>query len=127
MQGLHLTADLYGCRCSPSLLTESEPIAALCRQSAERAGLTLVGERWCCFPAAQGRPGGVTGMLLLAESHLALHTWPEQGNVTLDVYVCNFSTDNSAKAESLMRTVVAAFAPARVRTNRLRRGEPDRR
>jgi spermidine synthase len=43
---------------------------------------------------------GVTGTVLLAESHLAIHTWPETGSVTIDVYVCNFSADNSGKAHA---------------------------
>ncbi len=64
-------------------------------------------------------------MLLLAESHLAVHTWPERGGVTLDVYVCNFSADNSAKAERLMAELVAALQPTRTLTNRLQRGSID--
>lgn len=43
----------------------------------------------------RGAPGGVKGMLLLAVSHLAMHTWPERGGVPLDVYFCNFRRDNS--------------------------------
>ncbi len=72
---------------------------------------TLVDDKWVKFPEWQGQPGGVTGAVLLAESHLAIHTWPETGNVTIDVYVCNFSDDNSAKAQALMDGVVAAYAP----------------
>ena len=51
--------------------------------------------------------------MLLAESHLAVHTWPELEAATLDVYVCNFGADNSARAEALMAALIAAFAPAR--------------
>ena len=65
---------------------------------------------------------GVTGSLLLAESHLAIHTWPEFGAVTLDVYVCNFMGDNSAKATALMDALVARFEGARCVRHRLSRG-----
>jgi S-adenosylmethionine/arginine decarboxylase-like enzyme len=57
-----------------------------------------------------GQPAGVTGTVVLAESHLAIHTWPEIGAVTLDVYVCNFSGDNSNRAHALFDEVIARFA-----------------
>jgi spermidine synthase len=103
MQGLHLTADLYDCRGADGLMTDAAALAELCRRHTIGVGLTLVDEKWYPFPPYNGQPGGVTGMLLLAESHLAVHTWPERRAVTLDVYVCNFTTDNSAKAEALLR------------------------
>ncbi len=122
MQGLHLTADLYQCNCSRELLIDAGRLAELCRRHTLGVGLTLVDEKWHTFPDYQGQPGGVTGMLLLAESHLAVHTWPERGGVTLDVYVCNFSADNSEKAERLMAELLAAFAPERSEVNRIQRG-----
>ena len=125
MQGLHLTADLYGCRCDVARLVDEQVLAPLCRTAVSEAGLTLVDEKFHRFPDWQGQPGGVTGALLLAESHLALHTWPERAGVTLDVYVCNFSTDNSAKAERLMNDLIVAFAPAEQNTNRILRGSAD--
>ena len=125
MQGLHLTADLYKCACRQDLLINAEAIAQMCRSYTQESGLTLVAEQWFTFPDYQGQPGGVTGMLLLAESHLAVHTWPETLGVTLDVYVCNFSEDNSSKAETLLRSIIEAFQPERASTNRLLRGESD--
>lgn len=124
MHGLHLTADLYGCRGPRPLLLSAAALAALCRAQADAAGLVCVGETWFGFPERAGQPGGVTGTLLLAESHLAIHTWPELAQVTLDVYVCNVSGDNSAKAERLLRGIVDALAPQREQVHRLRRGLP---
>jgi S-adenosylmethionine/arginine decarboxylase-like enzyme len=66
--------------------------------------------------------GGVTGVVLLAESHLAVHTWPELDAVTLDVYVCNYGQDNSAKAEQLLHALTDAFKPRLQGINRLQRG-----
>ena len=123
MQGLHLTADLYDCRCAADLLIDPDRLAAVCRDETIAAGLTLVGEHWHRFPDFQGEPGGVTGMLLLAESHLAVHTWPERRGVTLDVYVCNFTDDNSGKARSLLEKLLAAFAPAQAERQELQRGD----
>jgi len=125
MQGLHLTADLYGCRCAPSLLTDATELAEVCRAAVRKAELTLVDEKFFTFPDFQGEPGGVTGAVLLAESHVAVHTWPERAGVTLDVYVCNFSTDNSSKAEQLLEDLIVAFAPRQQNTNRILRGTED--
>ena len=122
MQGLHLTADLYQCSCDSALMICADTIAQLCRSQTDASGLTLVEDKWVKFPEWQGQPGGVTGAVLLAESHLAIHTWPETGNVTIDVYVCNFSGDNSAKAQALMDGVVAAYAPQEAVRQQLWRG-----
>ena len=123
MDGLHLTADLYRCQCDAALLLDAEQLAQLCTTQTRLSGLTLVDDSWVKFPDYQGQPGGVTGMVLLAESHLAIHTWPETGNVTLDVYVCNFSDDNSGKARQLLESVVEAFRPERIQRQQLQRGD----
>ena len=123
MQGLHLTADLYQCACDDGWMLDADAIASLCRRHTEACGLTLVDERWVKFPSWQGQPGGVTGTVLLAESHLAIHTWPETGNVTVDVYVCNFSADNSPKAQALMDCIVQAYAPQHAVRQQLWRGD----
>jgi spermidine synthase len=125
MQGLHLTADLYDCAGDAALLTDADRLAERCRALTLASGLTLVNEKWHRFPDWNGQPGGVTGMILLAESHLAIHTWPERGGVTLDVYVCNFTADNSHKAIALMQGLEDAFAPRRVQRERLLRGQAD--
>ncbi len=118
MQGLHLTADLRGCPSAGAAMTEPVALRSLCLGAVAEAGLQAVGELFHRFPP----PGGVTGVVLLAESHLAVHTWPELCAVTLDVYVCNLGADNSAKAQALMASLQAAFAPAQVEQHRLPRG-----
>jgi S-adenosylmethionine decarboxylase len=120
MDGLHLTADLRGC--DPALAAMHDPAAlrALCIISVEGAGLQPVGELFHRFPP----PGGVTGVVLLAESHLAVHTWPELAAVTLDVYVCNFGGDNTARAQGLLDTLIVAFEPDAVQRHSVHRGLP---
>ncbi len=125
MQGLHLTADLYACQCGTALMINADTLAALCTRAIESVGLTLVDQKFHTFPSWQGHPGGVTGAVMLAESHVALHTWPERAEVTLDVYVCNFSTNNSSKAERLLDDLITAFAPGHQITNRILRGSKD--
>ena len=123
MQGLHLTGDLFDCGCSAAFLTDLTTLAALCRESTIEAGLTVVDEKFHRFPDVNGEPGGITGALLLAESHLAVHTWPERRGVTLDVYVCNFSSDNCAKAQRLFDALVIVFRPGSQTVNRIERGD----
>lgn len=112
LQGLHLVADAQGCACAPALLCEVETLKALMQRAVSVAGLTVVGEVFHRFPDQGLQPGGVTGTLLLAESHVAVHTWPEFGVVTLDVYVCNYSADNSGRAETLMACLLDLFKAA---------------
>jgi S-adenosylmethionine decarboxylase proenzyme len=126
MQGLHLTADLHGCAAGRPLMTETATLRSICLGAVERAGLSAVGELFHRFvpaaAAAAAAPSGITGVVLLAESHLAVHTWPELDAATLDVYVCNLGADNSARAQALMEALVAAFAPARIERHAQRRG-----
>ena len=89
-------------------------------RSSAKSGLTVVGDAF-----HQSSPQGVTGTVLLAESHLAIHTWPEHGFVTVDVYVCNLATDNTAKAERLFRALQSALKPQRTKFHSIHRGGTD--
>ena len=114
MQGLHLTADLRDCRGDAALMTEHGRVARCCACAAVRdAGLTPVGELFHRFNPPDDRQSGITGVVLLAESHLAVHTWPEIGGVTIDAYVCNFSADNSARAQRADRAAGRGLCAAR--------------
>jgi S-adenosylmethionine decarboxylase len=122
MDGLHLTADLHGCRCDAAWLTDAPRLVAWCREAVLAAGLQPVADLAHAFPGAGHGPGGVTATILLAESHLCLHTWPELGAVTADVYVCNFGADHSGQARSLMAAVLRHFRPESVDERALVRG-----
>ena len=69
----------------PARLRDLDALADLCDAIVRDLALTPVGEpRWHRFPA----PGGVTGMVLLAESHLTVHTFPEHGALCLNLFCC---------------------------------------
>jgi S-adenosylmethionine decarboxylase proenzyme len=123
MHGLHLFADLHDCRCAPGFLLDAPRLETFCVAACEHHGLTVVGRLFRAFQDAAGRQAGVTGAVVLAESHLAVHTWPEVGGVTLDIYVCNFSGDNSERANALFVEVITAFAPQRTERKAVVRGE----
>jgi S-adenosylmethionine decarboxylase len=126
MHGLHLTADLRDCPLGRAVMTEPEALRRACIDAVLAAGLQPVGELFHRFApsplAGTGAPVGITGVVLLAESHLAVHTWPEIAAVTLDVYVCNLGGDNSARAHALFDSLLAAFAPGSVERHALERG-----
>ena len=125
MQGLHLTADLYQCRCDAAWLTDARQLGEWCVQAVAAVGLDAVNHLFHTFPSAGKGAGGVTAAVLLAESHVCLHTWPEQRAVTVDVYVCNFGEDHSAKARGLMDALIQRFAPEWTEQRSLDRGDGD--
>ena len=79
--GRHLIAEFYGCK--ESLLDDREVIRELMLEAAEVIGATVVGEVFHRFA-----PQGVSGSVVIAESHLSVHTWPESGYVAVDIYTC---------------------------------------
>jgi len=125
MKGLHLTADLYRCRCDPAWLTDAGQLGAWCLEVVAAVGLQAVDQLFHTFPATDKGVGGVTATVLLAESHVCLHTWPEERSVTCDVYVCNFSGDHTAKARGLMLALIQRFQPEWTEQRSLDRGEEE--
>lgn len=122
MQGLHLTADLHRCQCALRRFTDADALQQACLDAVSASGLRAVAQLAHAFAAAPDQTSGVTSTVLLAESHLCVHTWPEQRAATLDVYVCNFSADQSAKAHALMEALVAWFEPEHIERHEIRRG-----
>ena len=120
MDGIHLLGEWYGCPADTTQMLHADTLRQLCLAAVAESGLTIVGDRFFQF-----EPQGVTGTILLAESHLAIHTWPEVGFVTVDVYVCNYTTDNSQKAERVFAALEGALKPQRKRFQAIRRGGCD--
>ena len=117
MNGLHLIGDLTGCRCDPQLLLDAVGFRAKCIEMVEACGLTTMDATFHQFEGS-----GFTGTVVLAESHIAIHTWPERQGLTLDVYVCNYSADNSAKARKLFASIVEYFQPGEIARHEVERG-----
>ena len=120
MDGIHLLGEWYGCPADTPAFTRADVLRDVCVSAARNAGLTVVGDRFFQF-----EPQGVTGTVLLAESHIAIHTWPESGFVTVDVYVCNYTTDNTDKAEKVFRELEVALRPERTQFQAIHRGGLD--
>ena len=84
------------------------------------AGLTVVGERFHQF-----EPQGVTGTVLLAESHLAIHTWPECAGSRRSTSTSAISTDNTAKARTALPRPAGCAQAERTRFQVIQRGGAD--
>lgn len=117
-RGVHLLGEWYGCNFAAISLNDAESLRAICLGMARASGLQVVGDAFHQF-----EPHGVTGTVLLAESHMAIHTWPEKEFVTIDIYVCNHQHDNGDKALNLYGAMRAYFKPARENFSQVSRGE----
>ena len=69
--------------CDAAVLTDANELNAALRAAADAGGATVVGEAFYAFPN-----GAVTGVLLLAQSHLSIHTWPELRLANIDLLTC---------------------------------------
>ncbi len=108
MPGLHVMGDLFDVQCDEGFLVDQDQLTRHCLQLVEKAGLSTVGHYFHQFEG-----GGVTGMIVLAESHMSVHTWPEKKYVTVDVYVCSYSQDNRPRARQLYQSLLDTFRPER--------------
>jgi S-adenosylmethionine decarboxylase len=83
MVGIEWVVDALGCR--PDALRDTRRLQGLCEEILHDLELRALGApRWHQFPGE----GGITGLYLLSESHLACHTYPEHGVATFNLYSC---------------------------------------
>lgn len=120
MKGLHLTADLYRCRCESHWLSDAEKLQDWCASAARAVGLEPLGHAFVVT-----EDGGASGTILMAGAHVCLHTWPMEKAATADVYVGNTATDQSARARGLMSALVQRFQPEWTEQRSLDRGDEE--
>ncbi len=84
--GRHILVEYSECGCT--YLDDEEAIRDLMLEAASRTGATIVGSIFHRFS-----PQGVTGVVVIAESHLAIHTWPEFGYASVDLFTCGRRVD----------------------------------
>ncbi|MGE5551126.1 MAG: adenosylmethionine decarboxylase [Bacteroidota bacterium] len=110
--GRHLIADFYFCE--GSFLDDASSLEREMVHAARSAGAEV---RQTCFHRFQ--PYGVSGVVIISESHLAVHTYPELGYAALDCFTCGRSIDPRMVCELL----VASFKPKVVATECFTRGQ----
>ena len=106
--GLHLLADLHGARGLGDEALMRHALGAC----VAAAGATLLGLHVHRF-----QPQGLTGVALLAESHITFHTWPETGFAAFDIFLCGACDPHAA-----VPVLRSAFAPRRLEVSAHRRG-----
>jgi S-adenosylmethionine decarboxylase len=109
--GRHVLADLYDC--DPALLDDVSLVERALRSAAHAAGATIVGAAFHRFA-----PQGASGVLLVAESHLSVHTWPEHRFAAADLFTCSPSLD----ADAALTVLRGMFGAARLVVRDLPRG-----
>jgi S-adenosylmethionine decarboxylase len=110
--GKHWIVEFYGARA----LTDGRAIRAALKRAAEVSGATLLRVQLHHF----GVGNGVTGVALLAESHISIHTWPERDYAAIDIFMCGVKCSPRKALESLRRDL----RPVRSRVRRLLRRMP---
>ena len=84
--GKHILAEYFECKCD--FLHSETRIRNLMLEAASRSGATIIGNIFHRF-----NPQGVTGVVVIAESHFSIHTWPEIKYASLDLFTCGDRVD----------------------------------
>lgn len=98
-RGRHLLAEYRGC--DPDVLDDLDAITRALAEAARAAGATVLSSHLHRFT-----PRGVSGVLIIMESHLSIHTWPERGYAAVDFYTCG--AGDPAKAHAALALALRA-------------------
>ena len=110
--GRHLLAEFYGC--DDKVLHDIEQVRAHMLEAAVEIGATIMGETFHRFS-----PRGVSGVVVISESHLAIHTWPESHYVAVDIYTCGRLDPNTG-----LRRLASSLGAKGCRVEEILRGLP---
>lgn len=109
--GVHILAEFY--ECDPNLLATAENIKRVLEETVGEAKLNKLHSHYHQF-----EPHGATGFVLLAESHISIHTWPEYGYCALDIFTCGEEGD----ADKAFELLKEKLKPGRVTMEKKVRG-----
>lgn len=110
--GLHILMEFYDC--SAEVLNNSAELEKLMNEAATKAKATIIKSVFHEFS-----PQGVTGVVVVAESHLAIHTWPEHNYAAVDFFTCN----NAMDYNTAMQHLIAGLRSLRTEQKLVERGE----
>ena len=112
MSGITCLLELYDC--PPDILDNQEHIDSALREAVVRARATLLDQISRRF-----NPQGVTAVGILAESHISIHTWPEHGYATVDIFTCG----QRAMPERACEYLIEALSAGQHSIERVERGK----
>jgi len=84
--GRQILVEFYNC--NPDILNDQDQIRDIMVEAVRRSGATIVTDTFHTFS-----PHGVSGVVVIAESHVAIHTWPEYGYAAVDIFTCGETID----------------------------------
>lgn len=115
ISGLHIVGEIYTDQLP--LLTDSGLIKDKISAIIKKHQFKELHVFYYSFP----KEGGYTGVSVLSESHVCLHTWPEVKYLTLDVFICNYSRDNTEGTRKVFDDIVKLFQPTKINKREIKR------
>ena len=112
--GRHIMAEYHGC--DPQVIGDKEAVRLLMLEGARLMNATIVTDVFHNF-----NPHGVSGVVVISESHAAVHTWPERGIASVDIFSCGSNINPSAALDFLKR----GFGAGRKSVMEISRGLPE--
>ena len=109
--GRHLLVDLYDC--DPVLLSEVAEVRRILRQAVIESRATIVTDHFHQF-----QPYGVSGVIVISESHATIHTWPERSCAAVDLFTCSETVDT----DRLVQVLTEQFKATQTRSTMVERG-----
>lgn len=115
-KSLHILADFHGCSGEEKYFTNKFLVRQKTLRLIKRSGFQIVASRFHKFTGIDHPDkGGITGVVIVAESHITIHTWPERQFVNVDVFFCNYTRDNTKKARDVFRFFRELYGPKKIR------------
>jgi len=101
--GYHYVVEASGC--DPKILSDANKIREIFLRAAEIGNMEVKASYFFKFS-----PTGVSGMVIVAESHVSIHTWPEKGYAAIDVYTCGENADPEKAVDYILDAIGAEYA-----------------
>jgi len=112
--GTHILAEYYGC--DADVLNDARKIERHLNDAAREAGATIVSSAFHTF-----NPHGVSGFVVIAESHLSIHTWPEYGYAAVDIFTCGETVNPWKAFDHLKKKLISAhYSTVEMKRGRLK-------
>lgn len=109
--GVHIILEFFGC--DPNTLTRRDYVERILTEAAQKANTHTIGTFFHQF-----KPHGVSGVIVIEESHISIHTWPEHGFAAIDFFYCS----DEVEPEKAIEVLKEAFKPSRISRIEFMRG-----